>query len=281
MKQKKLLIALGLVALLAIAAVIIYMRWRGSDPSKQEIISDQRQLINVLPIEERPFVALFPHVSNKLITLYVVNDHNASKLALEIEYLSGNALKGGRTSVPDDATFPYTKGFLLGSCSAGGKCSFDTDITTGTIKTALIQKGESHILRSNYTFVGQTRSATSDQKIAFTPAGRFQGDVIVGGSHGFIGQLEAEAAMEPVVLTSSVGDEIEGVLSLRVSDASSILFWDGKAFSPIEAVQTDTGWDISLEHAPQAIASSIIRDDLKGAEEDVTLYLLGPFIAIK
>jgi hypothetical protein len=280
--NRKLILTLAAATVVIVGAVFLVVRMRRPGGAGQEIITDQRQLINVLPIEQRPFVALFPHSSNKLITLYVINKNDARNLALEIEYLSGNALKGGRTSVPADASFPYTKAFLLGSCSAGGKCSFDTDITTVNIKTKLDLGTEAHVLRSNYFFISgaDKMAATSDRKIVFEPT-RLNDQLIIGGSHGYPAELDRQAAMEPVYLTSTGAAKISGTLTLTASEATDFVIWDGEEYQQLEATQGETGWEIELNHTPEAIETQIIRDDLKGAEEDITLYLLGPIVAVK
>lgn len=281
--RPKQLLPLVLVLLLIIAAsVFVYSRFMAKGPTQTEFESQQRQLINALAIADRPFVALFPHATNKLITLYAVNKNDSQDLGIEIEYLSGNALKGGRSSIPDSASFPYAQGFLLGSCSAGGKCSFDLDITTGTVKTKLVQNTTAHVLRSNYTFVApEGESATQDRKILFIPISKPKGQLIVGGSHGFIDNISGEPAMEPVYLAGATADKIVGKLTIVAPEANSVQLFDGEGYKPVQATKTATGWEVAVNHTPKANPTTIVRDDLKGEQEQVTLYLLGPFVAIK
>lgn len=55
-----------------------------------------RQLINELPMSQRPFVGIFPHASNKLLTLFIDRlEKDFKSVNIDLEYLSGNSLKGG------------------------------------------------------------------------------------------------------------------------------------------------------------------------------------------
>src|SRR3989338_7091115 len=112
-------------------------------------------LMNVLEYSKRPFVLLAPHTSGKLLTLYLDRVNQDVKSAtFDIEYLAGNSLKGGKVSPAFPISLPHTQAFLLGSCSTGGKCSFDTNLISGTIKSRLDRSEErSHLLKSSYVFV--------------------------------------------------------------------------------------------------------------------------------
>lgn len=248
-------------------------------PKTSEPVS-KKQIINAIPIADRPFVALFPHPTNKLITLMIDKIGSAPELSIDLEYLSGNSLKGGRTSVSSNNTFPYSQAFLLGSCSSGGKCSFDTDITTGTIKTKIEGENEINVLKSNYVFV-DGRSSTSDQKVIFEPGAKLVGNYIVGQTHGYLSTLDQEAAAEPVVITSDDSSTITGTLTIYAPDATSAVVYDGKSYQEIEATKEGSNLMIELNQKPWTRTVTIIRDDLKGAEEETTLYLIGPIVPIK
>ncbi len=280
--RRTLIILVVLGSLLGLVLVVLFIALHNKSPKTfAPIENNQRQLINALPIADRPFVALFPHSSGKLITLYVENKNNSKNISVEIEYLSGNALKGGRSSIDNSVVFPYAQAFLLGSCSAGGKCSFDKDITTGSIKTKLDQAGVSQVLKSNYTFITANSSATTDQKLIFNPAASLKQQLILGGSHGFPGSIAQEAAYEPVVLTSDRTDPVRGKLKIIAPYATRVVFFDGVSYVDAKGVKVDGGWSVDVNQKPRAINTTITRDDLKGATEDITFYLVGPYIAVK
>ncbi len=278
MKKPALIALISVLSVSVLAAASYFFFLKPKTKSVSETPS-KRQIINALPFKDRPFIALFPHSTNKLITL-MVDKRPASDLTVDIEYLSGNALKGGRTSISAAAPSPYTQAFLLGSCSAGGKCSFDTDITTGTIKTKLEVNDELHLLKSNYIFVdGDT--ATSDQKLKFSPTSKSTAGLIIGQTHGFLGSIEQEVAQEPVAITSTKKDKITGTLTIYAPDATSALLYDGTVYKPLPAKKEGSNLIIDLKHAPWSREVTIIRDDLKGEKEEGILYMVGPIVPVK
>lgn len=241
---------------------------------------EPKQLINVLEIAKRPFVAILPHPTGKLITLMYHGKQEAKNMAVELEYLSGNALKGGRTSI-NTTTFPYVQGFLLGSCSAGGKCSFDKDITTGTIKTRLDIDSQIHVLKSNYTFITPNSNATSDQKAKLEIEGLSKANLVLGQTHGYLGEITGEPAYEPVAITSTTGDLIKGKLSIRGSGVSKVLVYDGSKYVESKFEQLGDYIVITVNQKPWSKKVTIIRDDLKGASEETDLFMIGPVVLVK
>lgn len=243
--------------------------------------TNRKQLINILPIKDRPFVAIFPHSTNKLITLYFDKVGSAKNITIDLEYLSGNALKGGRTSI-NNSSFPYTQAFLLGSCSAGGKCSFDTDITTGTVKTKLEVGSELHLLKSNFAFITPDTNATSDQKASFKPTGKSKATLILSQTHGYLSNISQEVAAEPVVITSTSTDALSGTLTITAADATSALIFNGSSYQPAKVKKEGDKLIIDIGGVkPWSKSVTIVRDDLKGSSEEATLNLVGPIVPVK
>ncbi len=278
MKKPVLIVAVvfGIIAIIAAAYFLLFSKSKSKDIGKT---NNKRQIINALPFKDRPFVALFPHSTNKLITL-MVDKKPQNDMTIDIEYLSGNALKGGRTTLTSSDSSPYTQAFLLGSCSAGGKCSFDTDITTGTVKSKLEIGEELHLLKSNYIFINGD-SSTSDQKLKFSPLGKTKAQMILIQTHGYQGTLEQEVASEPVAITSTIADLVNGTLTIHSPEASKAVIFDGTSYQPLPSKKVGDSLVIDLKQKPRGINVTIIRDDLKGAEEQDTLYILGPIVPIK
>ncbi len=270
--------SLVLVFVLSLTLAGCSLRGSNDNNNPKPTPAPKRQIINALPIKERPFVALFPHPTGKLLTLYFDKPGSASSITLDIEYLAGNALKGGRTSINPHSTMPYTQGFLLGSCSAGGKCSFDTDITSGDIKTKLEIGNDIHVLKSNFTFVTND-SSTSDQKVFFTPTGKVKNAFILGQTHGYIGNLDKEVSAEPVAITSSTDKPVIGQLRLVAPNSTSMVYYDGSSYQTLPVTKTSDGLAVAINLKPWSKTVNIVRDDQQGKQETVTLYLVGPFVA--
>lgn len=271
MNKKKLLVGLFFSVLLA-----------GCGAKKDEASqnTEQRQLINAMAIKDRPYVAIFPHSTNKLITFLFYKKGEIKNISTEIEYLSGNALKGARSSI-NPQSFPYSQAFLLGSCSAGGKCSFDTDITTGTIKTKFELGSEIHVLKSNYVFIGKDSETTTDQKLSFKPEGKLKSNIILSGNHGYIGDVTGEVVAEPASLLTTGSEPVKGTLKILAENITKAWIYDGSTYKEIPFKNENGMVTIAINQKPIEKKVTIVRDDLKGASEEASLYSVGPIVLTK
>ena len=243
----------------------------------------RRQLINDLDYSKRPFVAVFPHSSNKLLTLYVDNIAPEFKnLILDLEYLSGNALKGGRTSIGFPTSMPFTQAFLLGSCSSGGRCSFDTDLISGNLKNRLETDSQTdiHILKSDFVFVTKGQAITSDSRVSYQPSDKVVNQIIQN-TQGLPKAIDGQLAYPPIAITSVSNKKVTGQLSFRVSGIKTVMIYDGNSFQSLKADISSDEVKVNLTQTPWSKTVQIIRDDLKGASETQDLFLVGPIVLLK
>jgi len=242
--------------------------------------SNKKLLINALEMSRRPFIVLNPHISNRLITLYLDKvDSEVSSSTIDIEYLAGNLLKGGRVSLNFPLNLPYGQAFLLGSCSTGGKCSFDKDLTSGTIKNRLELGSETHILKTNFIFL-DAQASMPDGKVSF------EGDKDTGilidtqGLPSVNGIDSDNLAFNPLAITAVNSNTITGKLKIRAQAGSAVIF-DGKKYNSLD-METDGDFAIvSLNHKPWNKNFEIVRDDEKGKTEAATINILGPIVLLK
>lgn len=273
--------------ILSILIILIFAFSLSACGKKKEEAPDQtnniKLLINELELNKRPFIAMIPHSSGRLLSLYIDNvPTDAKSSTLDIEYLAGNLLKGGRVTLNLPVNTPFIQAFLLGSCSAGGKCSFDKDLTSGTLKHRLEFEGETHILKSNYVFINGEEVSTTDTKAKFTPANKKQTNLILIDSQGLPTKMEGETISSPFIITSVTDDPVKGTLSLRGKDATKALIYDGNSFKDLPIKSNQDGLVvIAIDHAPWKKTAQIVRDDEQGKTEDVTVDILGPIILIK
>ncbi len=243
-----------------------------------------RQLINDLDYSKRPFVVVFPHSTNKLLTLYLDNVPADFKTStIDLEYLSGNALKGGRTSINFPVSLPHTQAFLLGSCSSGGRCSFDTDLISGDLKNRLDTSDQSviHVLKSEFLFVTKDQVITTDSRVSYQPGDKQAVNQILQDTEGLPKAVDGQLAYMPFAIATTTAKKVTGQLSFKVSGVKSVQLYDGDNFVPLKADISADEVKISLSQVPWSKTVQIIRDDLKGATETQTLYLVGPFILLK
>jgi hypothetical protein len=244
--------------------------------------SNNRLLINALEKSKRPFVAIIPNSSNKFLTLYLDKiDSGIKSASLDIEYLSGTSLKGGRVTPNFPLKLPHAQAFLLGSCSTGGKCSFDKDLISGTIKTRLdFSDGQGHVLKSEYIFVNGPVN-TTDGRVNYSPKNTKQKDQILVDTQGYPGNVDGEILYSPIVIAAASSGKIQGSLKFNVSGTTSVQIYDGNSFQKLSAKISPDSVEINLNHEPWYKKVDITRDDLNGSSESVELYLLGPILLTK
>ncbi len=242
-----------------------------------------RQLINALDVTKRPFLAIFPHSTGKLLTLYLDHVGDSYKQStIDLEYLSGNALKGGRTTIDLPKPLPYTQAFLLGSCSSGGKCSFDTDLISGDIKNKLDDGSETmNVLKSDFVFVNKGAVTSTDGRVVYTPTNAKQKDQIMMDTQGLPKELDGQLAYAPVAISTVDNKKISGTLAFKVTGITKAMIYDGTNYQPIKVRTSDDSTIVDLDQSPWNKAVTITRDDLKGATETHQLFLLGPIILLK
>ncbi len=240
-------------------------------------------LINELPLKDKPFVTLVPHSTNKLFTFVGLNINKAQESSLDLEYQSGDLLKGVTANIDSPIPQTFIKAIILGSCSTGGKCSFDKDLKTGTTKLRLKFAGQDAIqlLKGDFTFV-MGQPSLPDGKVAFEPAKlTAKENIIMMNSFGLPKVFDKELALYPVVFSATNDKLIVGQLSLTATGVTSAYIYDGTDYQPLKTTTKDGKTVISLSQKPWSMSAEIVRDDEKGSKESLNLYLVGPILLAK
>lgn len=253
-----------------------------TDEAKKPKSVATKILINELPLQDRPFITLVPHQTNKLFTFVGMNIDKAKESSVDLEYQSGDLLKGVKANIDSPIPNPFVKGIILGSCSSGGKCSFDKDLKSGTTKLKLIFANQeaTHLLKGDFTFLlGQKN--LPDGKVSFEPATSSKKDnLILMNSFGLPKPYTKETVLYPIIISSATDKVVSGTITISGS-ASSVEMYDGQGYVPVKSVQKDGQITINLNQKPWSIPAEIIRDDEKGSKESLSLYIIGPIILNK
>ncbi len=240
-------------------------------------------LINELPLAEKPFVTLVPHSTNRLFTFVGLNMNKAIESSIDLEYQSGDLLKGVKANIDTPIPSTYIKAIILGSCSTGGKCSFDKDLKTGTTKLRLKfdQKPETHLLKGDFTFVlGQP--SLPDGKVSFVPGKtNLKDNLIMMNSFGLPKPTDREVLLYPVVFSAVSDKVISGEISFTAPEAKEAYIYNGTDYEALKISTKDGKVVASLNHKPWSMTAEITRDDEKGSKESLNLYLVGPIILVK
>lgn len=246
-----------------------------SDPT-----SGTKLLVNELALAERPFTVLVPHSTNKLFTFVTINANKAKAATLDVEYQSGDLLKGARATLETPIASPYIKAIILGSCSTGGKCSFDKDLKSGTLKFKLNfdDKKVTHVLKGDFAFViGQNN--LPDGKVVFTPSkATLKDNLILLNSFGLPKAVSKETILYPIVISSVSDKNVVGSLTINQAGVTGAEIYDGQNYQPLKYTEKDGTLTVTLNNKPWSMKAEIVRDDEKGSKESLNLYLLGPIV---
>ena len=270
------------LVLLSIITVLV-LKKKSNDPISidEQEAAGARLVINQLDQDKRPFNILSQHSTGKLLAFYLENTSYINGATVDLEYLSGDLLKGARSTLEAPISDPYTKAFLLGSCSAGGKCSFDKELISGSLKLKLKVQDESdiHVLKGDYSFVdGET--TTTDGRVTYTPTGKPSGEILLN-TLGLPKKLESNMELYPIAITTTSSTTVKGKLEIRKKGITKAMIYSRQGYQELDAVITEDTVTIDLNHTPRKESVEIIRDDLKGTQETHTFYILGPIIMLK
>ncbi len=286
MKRNQLLI-IGAVVLVIVTGLIFFVTKGKSgtaiDGPKKPSPLTTKILINELPLADRPFTVLVPHATNRLFTFVTIGADKAQTASLDLEYQSGDLLKGARASIESPIASPFIKAIILGSCSTGGKCTFDSDLKSGTEKFKLTFPGQdvTHLLKGDFVFLMGQKNFP-DGKVAFEPSkSTAKSNLIMMNSFGLPKPAEKEIMLYPIVISATDDKVISGSLTINQSDVTGAAIYDGTSYQPLKITQKDNAITIALNHKPWSMNAEITRDDEKGSKESLTLYLLGPIVLYK
>lgn len=240
-------------------------------------------LVNELPLKDRPFTLLAPHSTGRLFTFTAIGADKAQGASLDLEYQSGDLLKGAQAIIQTPIPNPFFKAIILGSCSTGGKCTFDKDLAAGTMKFKLNFPGQdvTHVLKGDFVFItGQNN--LPDGKVTFLPSkASLKSNLIMLNSFGLPKPVDQETALYPVVISATDNKAITGTLTINQSGVKSAVIYDGTSYQPLKITQKDNVITVALNSIPWSISANITRDDNQGSAESTTLYILGPIVLFK
>ena len=239
--MKKLRSLFGALAVVILASVLL--TGCGKKKVEEETGTQNKPIeqVNLILVDERPYVSILPDQKgrNLVFTLHDLKKP-AQKAELEVEYQSGTQLQGAFLSFKLSA-LPDSQDMLLGSCSAGGKCSYHENVTGGNILLRFTGD-EKYFLKSDWAFIENKdeEEIFSSQDSKF----RIEGVGLANISHGVILQspglpenVDQELLSSPysVGLITSPKGKIS--VSLRLSqetDTATILGWDGKQWQTLD-----------------------------------------------
>lgn len=241
MKQK-LPLLLGAVVFLVVVIAAIILFTRGSEqpeevveePTKQRIVEP----LNELPVEQRPVVSIQPQGARNLDLIVSSSQLNETAVEYELEYQAGSLLQGAFGQFELDQ-LPTSADILLGTCSAGGACSFHEDVQGGTLLMRF-ETDDPYALKADWKYVqlnaGDTQLSSRDAKFQLESDDLLSGVAVVFNGFGYPTDLPGTPTSDPYQLTTSFNLNGTGQLTLRSNQEGpqTIYGWDGTQWIAFE-----------------------------------------------
>lgn len=239
-QQKMLLIGGGVLLLLLIVGGIMAVRYFGGDqtvtPTPEPVKHRIVEPTNVIPVADRPVVYLVPEADGRNITLRVeAVKKAATSIEYELEYQAGELLQGVNGAL-DLSTLPAQTTQLLGSCSAGGKCSYHENVKGGSLLLRFLG-AENYAVKQDWKYIDNIA-----KKTAFSSKdAKFQLDstdlaktryLIIYNSPGYPEGLTGAVVSDPYALQVSGELEGEGTLIMRSTEEGDLVIagFDGSTW---------------------------------------------------
>lgn len=239
MKMNKKMVIIGVVILLVLGALgggLYYVF--GAKPATQEENGKNKKRVtepeNILPVADRPVIYLVPEADGHNIDI-IVNTVKKAATDMEytMEYQTGTLVQAQENTI-SLSNIPVTEKVFLGTCSAGGKCTFHENVAGGSLRTRFAGD-QSYVLKSDWKYVDNKAKETAfSSKDAF-----FQIDskdlasqryLIIFNNPGYPEGLTGTPASDPYVIQGSSDLSGKATLTLRATQEGnlSIMGWNGK-----------------------------------------------------
>jgi hypothetical protein len=248
--QKKQLMIIGAVILLLLVVGGGFTYWKMSSKKATTAVdpkSTKKRIVepvNVIPVDKRPVVYITPNPDGRNIEIVVESvKKEATKAEFELEYFTENLVQGAQGEI-ELGTLPALKKWLLGSCSAGGACSYHTNVTGGSLKTRFVGP-ENYALKHDWRYEeNKTKAdtfASKDSKFQITAKDFTKVSVaVVTNSPGYPEGLKGTPVSDPYAFHPATAVSGTAKVTIRATEeATAIMAWDGKTWQELKGTVTD------------------------------------------
>lgn len=269
-RQRSLIIGIGSVlgVLILVGAAFALSRSgnKGTQPTPAAMLPPEK--VNTIPVEERPYAHITPSANGRNITLAVgAIKKAAAKGEYEIEYTYKNGIQGAFGKL-DVAKLPAEYDVLLGSCSAGGKCSYDEEVTTGSIKLRF-DTPEKYVLKNDWLYIDNTAKedtwSSNDAKLVITGTGLpAVAYAVILQAPGWAGELPATPVSPIYAVGTSTAVRGNVTVGMRVpvgTDASTVdaYSWNGTSWTVVASTASvDDAQILEIAAKPLAEAYTLV-----------------------
>lgn len=234
MNKKFLAIGGVILALLIVGGIFAYNQF--TKPAADTQTNNKKKIaepLNVIPVAERPYMQISPVADGRNIQIIVKEVNKpAESVDYELEYQAGTLLQGifGTLQL---SNLPASVTELMGSCSAGGACTYHEDVKGGTLLTRF-SGPENYALKSDWKYIDnstrETEFASKDSKFQLTSASLAnQRYLVIFNTAGYPEGLEGNPVSDPYSLAVSSALSGKGTLTMRANEDGElkIMGWNG------------------------------------------------------
>lgn len=240
--MKKIIPVVVIISILLIAGVVVFMKsHKVSNPATSDSSTQKHHIsdpVNIIAASERPYMQVLPKDIHNVAIM--VNDVKkpATSAEYEIEYQTDSSLQGAQGSFSLSPLPASTKNILLGSCSAGGACTYHKNVQGGTILMKFTGVAEDYTLKTEWNYIDNTakdsKFSSKDAKFQLTSTDLSSEKLLViYNSPGYPAGLSGTPESDPYTLDGMTPYKGKGTLQMRANDllgSASIMGWDGKTW---------------------------------------------------
>jgi hypothetical protein len=240
--MKKLAPIIGVLLILVIAGVGLYKIVRKPTTETAETTAKKKvaEPLNVIAISQRPYFKILPEADGRNVTiLFEEVKKEAESVDYELEYQSGSLLQGAFGQI-ELGSLPASEKILLGSCSAGGACTYHEDVKGGTLLTRYTGP-ENYALKSDWKYIENTSKETAfaSRDSLFQITSKDLATVkyiIIFNAAGYPKEVDGAIVSEIYSLAASSKLTGSAEVSIRTKEEGTftIMGWDGNAWVPFE-----------------------------------------------
>lgn len=206
-------------------------------PVKKKIVEPT----NVIPMAERPVVHIKPEADGRNLTIEITEVKKpADTVEYELEYQAGELLQGVQGAI-ELTSLPAKTTQLMGSCSAGGKCSYHTDVKGGSLLLRFIST-ENYALKQDWKYIEnktkETAISSKDAKFQLeSPELAKQKLIVIYNSPGYPEEVPGTVVSEVYSMQSGSQMTGKGKLTIRANEEGELVLvgYDGKEWITFES----------------------------------------------
>lgn len=236
MNKKMIVIGAAVLIVLGLLGTGLYYVF-GNQPAPQEEETKNKKRVvepeNVIPVAERPVIYLVPKADGHNIDIVIDSVKKAATDAeYTLEYQTGTLVQA-QENIISLTSLPATETVFLGTCSAGGKCTYHEDIPGGSLRTRFAG-AETYVLKSDWKYIdNEAKENAFSSKDAFFQITSDdlanQRYLIIFNGPGYPEGLEGTVASDPYTVQGSSKLSGTGELTLRATQEGNLVImgWDG------------------------------------------------------